>query len=356
MSPIFSYFNYRTRQHPATTGSVIPVIRFQLEESDREVGRFWVGLLHAFRTIFPGIGQRFLVGIVDHHQQPAPTTIAQLTNELEQKNWELILENSDLIRSENWWSGFVEWLQPFKEKHSIVFLEDSGKMIRKAEEELIHGISPGLRIALTASEIWWPRWFSEEFPGENCTELWHKLRVANNIKDFSSEIILPKRNLLISLQNQLRREDQELLIQQILSMIDWLQDQGEWLEAVRLMQNNKDFEQAGEILQDKVEDWLSSGADPLEVLFWLKELPGVLLTSRPGLCLLAARAAYKLGFNFQVSYFISAAENNLYALQHFSRNDKLWREMVLDESGTTVQGILDQITQIRIGENHETEF
>ena len=326
------------------------MIRFKLEKSDQEAGRFWVGLLHAFRAFFPGFGQSLLAGILDHHQQPSLMTIAQLSNELGQKNWALILENSDLISSANWWPGFKEWLQLFKESHSIVFLEDTEKMDNQAEEELIQEISPKLRIALAASEVWWPNRFSKEFPRENWTDLYHKLRVANYIKDFSPKIITPKINLLNSLRNQIGREEHEHLVEQIRRMIEWLQEQGEWLEAVRMMLTIKDYEQAGEILQEKGDDWLSGGVDPLEVLFWLKELPGVLLTSRPGLSLLAARVASILGFNFQVTYYINSAENNLYALQHVSRNDKLWREIVLDESGATVQRMLDQISQIRNGE------
>jgi len=350
MPPIFSYFNYRTRLHSERTGSAISVVRYQLEKSDQDEGRFWVGLIHAFRAIIPGIGQTVLTSLVDHHHQPIPVTLAQLANELLQKNWGLILENSYLVSSTNWWTGFVEWLQQFKENHSIVLKEEAAGKAGIEAKELIQKLSPPMQIALAASEVWWSGWYLEEFPGENWLELMQKLRVANYINDFSPEIILPRINLFTSLQNQLRGEATILVTQQIRRMVDWLQDQGQWLEATRLMLTIKEFEQASDILQEKGEDWLAKGADPLEVLFWLKELPGILLTSKPGLCIQAAQSASKLGFDFQVSYFLGTAENNLYALQRFSKNDKLWREMVLDENGSTVQGYLDQISKIRIGE------
>jgi hypothetical protein len=101
MSAIFSYFDYRTQQYPPTSETAIPVIRFQLEKSDQEPGRFWIGLLHAFRAIFPGIGQRVLDNVVDHHHQPIPKSIEQLATELLQKEWGLILENSQHVSSTN---------------------------------------------------------------------------------------------------------------------------------------------------------------------------------------------------------------------------------------------------------------
>jgi hypothetical protein len=137
------------------------------------------------------------------------------------------------------------------------------------------------------------------------------------------------------------------IAQQIRRLSAWLLGQGQWLESFRCLLFVKDFEQAGELFSEYAPGWLVCEANALEVLFWLKEMPGVLLTSHTGLCLLAAQAASQLGWNLQTSYYLNAAENELFALQRLSRNEKLWRAMALDENGSTVQHRLDQIQSIR---------
>jgi hypothetical protein len=350
MSPIFSYFDYRTRPQTADSDSVIPLIRFQLEEYDQESGRFWIGLLHAFRAIFPGIGQHVLESIIDHHHQPLPKSISQFANELQQKEWGLILENTHHIGSTNWWPGFKEWLLRLEENHSIELQEDPTDPGEKETEELLQNLSPELRIALAVSEVWWKGWFLKEFPGENWSEIWVKLRVANYIHDFSPEIILPKESIFHNLRYQLKEEDVPLLNQQQSRLADWLEGCGEWLEAVRIRLINKDFENAGDLLEKHGQNWLDEGANPLEVLFWLKEIPGVLMTSRPGLCLLTAQAAYKLQLSMQTSYYLNALENHLLSLRRFSKSEAQWHTMELDEKSTTIQSMLEKIQQMRSGE------
>ena len=350
MSPIFSYFDYHTQPFPPTSETAISVVRFQLEESDQDAGRFWIGLLHAFRAIFPGIGHRVLDSVVDHHHLPTPKTIAQLATDLQQKEWGLLLENSHHVNTTNWWPGFMEWLQPFKENHSIEFQEFPTHMERLEIVELIQNLTPELRIALAVSEVWWKDRFTKEFPRENWAEIWAKLRVANNIHDFSPEIILPTEITFNSLRNQAKDGDIPVLQQQQSRLTDWLQDQGEWLEAIRMRLISKDFENAGDQLEKHGQNWLDDGADPLEVLFWLKEIPGVLMTSRPGLCLLAAQAANKIKLNLHTSYYLNALENHLFSLRRYSKNEAQWHTMELDEKGTTVQSMLEKIQQMRSGE------
>ena len=350
MSPIFSYFDYRTRSHPPDVDSTIPVIRFQLEKPDQEAGRFWIGLLHAFRAFFPGIGHRVLDSIVDHHHQPLPQSIEQLANELQLKEWGLILENTQHASSTNWWPGFMEWLLPFKENHSIEIQKDSTDLNEMEAGEWIPNVSPELRIALTVSDVWWKGWILKEFPGENWSETWSKLRVANKLIDFSPEIILPKERIFSSLRKQLKEEEIPVLQLQQSRLADWLQDKEEWLEAIRMRLSFKDFENAGDLLEKHGQTWLGDGADPLEVLFWLKEFPGVLMISRPLLCLLAAQAAHKIKLDLQTSYYLNALENHLFSLRRFSNSEIQWHTLELDDKCTTIQSMLQNIQQMRSGE------
>ena len=350
MSPIFSYFDYRTRSHPPGVDSTIPLVRFQLEKSDQDDGRFWIGLLHAFQVVFPGVGHRVLDSIVDNHHQPLPQSIEQLATDLQQKEWGLILENTQHVSSTFWWLGFKEWSLLFQENHSIALQEDPTDMDGMDAVEWIQNVSPELRIALTVSDVWWKGWFLKEFPEENWSETWSKLRVANNLFDFTPKIILPKERIFSSLRNQLTPGDILVLQQKQSRLADWLQERGEWLEAIRMRLCIKDFENAGDLLEKHGQNWLDNGADSLEVLFWLREIPGVLMTSRPLLCLLAAQTAHKIKLNLQTSYYLNALENHLFSLRRFSKSEAQWHTMVLDENGTTIQSMLEKIQQLRSGE------
>ena len=350
MLPIFSYFNYRTKPHPAGSVPAIPVIRFQMEKSDQDPGRFWIGLLFAFRVIFPGMERNVIDNIIDHHHQPIPKTIAKLANELQQKEWGLKLENSYHVSATSWWPGFLEWLLPLKENHTIEILDGSTDMQEMEAVELIQNLSLDLQIALTVSEVWWKDWFLKEYPRENWSETWVKLRVATNAINFSPKITLPSDRFFNNLRNLIKEDDIPRLKQQNSQLADWLQDRGEWLEAIRLRLNIKDFENAGDLLEKHGQNWLDEGADPLEVLFWLKEIPGVLMTSRPMLCLLAAQTAQRINLNLQTSYYLNALENNLFSMRRFSKSEAQWHSMELDENGTTVQEMLDKIQQLRSGE------
>ena len=350
MAPVFSYFDYRTRSHLPGVDSIIPVIRFQLEKSDQDAGRFWIGLIHAFRAIFPGIGLSLLDSVIDHHHQPVPKTIGQLADELQQQEWGLILENSYHVIATTWWTGFLEWLLLFKENHTIEIQDSSTDMQDVEAVELIQNLSPDLQIALTVNEVWWKDWFLKEFPQENWLETWAKLRVATNAINFSPKITLPNDGIFNNLRNQLSEEDIPLLKRQQSQLAVWLQDQREWLEAIRMRLSFKDFENAGDLLEKHGQNWLDEGADPLEVLFWLKEIPGVLMTSRPGLCLLAAQAALRINLNLHTSYYLNALENDLLSLRRFSKNEALWHTMELDENGTTIHDMLDKIRLLRSGE------
>jgi ATP/maltotriose-dependent transcriptional regulator MalT len=110
----------------------------------------------------------------------------------------------------------------------------------------------------------------------------------------------------------------------------------------------KDFELAANLFERKAETWLKQGEDALTILFWLKEIPSVLLISRPFLCWLVALCAGKLGLPLQVKTFLDLAEQNLMALTRFSRSQELWRTIAITEEGVTVGELLQRIENLRI--------
>lgn len=128
----------------------------------------------------------------------------------------------------------------------------------------------------------------------------------------------------------------------------WLQDQGEMLELLRLYLQEKDFELAGDLLEQYGENWLHEEIDSLELLFWLRELPSVLLTARPALCWLAALACKELGLTYLVNFYINAAENSLASFMRFSRVESEWRKIELNEAGLSIGRLMDQLEQLKI--------
>ena len=123
----------------------------------------------------------------------------------------------------------------------------------------------------------------------------------------------------------------------------WLAKQGELLEWIRFSLKAADFEGAAEIFEQHAYSLVKNPQEALDVLFWLKEMPGILLTSRPILCWLAADCAAQLGLALQVKTFLVAAENNLMSLTRFSRSQDQWRSMVISENGITVADLLERI-------------
>ena len=121
----------------------------------------------------------------------------------------------------------------------------------------------------------------------------------------------------------------------------------EWLEVLRIYIFQKEFEEAGDILEQKAENWLQQGFDPLELLFWLREIPSVLLNARPILCWLAAKACKQLGLPFLVNYYINVAENSLASFSRFSRDPEQWSMIELNESGVTIGDLNNKLGQLK---------
>ncbi|MBE0686040.1 MAG: hypothetical protein IH585_08570 [Anaerolineaceae bacterium] len=131
------------------------------------------------------------------------------------------------------------------------------------------------------------------------------------------------------------------------SLSKQLIDDQEWLEYLRLLLANKEFELAGELLEEKGETWMQNGFDPLEFLFWLREIPSVLLNARPILCWLGAKACHSLELPLLVNYYSNVAEHSLSSLSRFSKNQDEWFKMVINERGVTVGELLDKMNLLK---------
>ena len=130
---------------------------------------------------------------------------------------------------------------------------------------------------------------------------------------------------------------------------EWLNATGEWLEGLRWYLEQKEFEEAGDILEKYAEQWLNEGFDPLELLFWLREIPSVLLTARPVLCWLAAKSCQMLGLKFLVGYYCNAAENSLASFSRFTRDEEQWKGIEINDHGLTVGYLLIKINLLKGG-------
>lgn len=127
-------------------------------------------------------------------------------------------------------------------------------------------------------------------------------------------------------------------------------EQNEWLLELEWLVAQKEYERAGDILENLAESWLDDGLDALELLFWLREIPGVLLTSRPVLCWLAGNCSYQLQLPLLVNYYSNAAEHSLRSLSRFSRNSEQWLHIEINENGETVGALLEKLERIK--QNH----
>jgi hypothetical protein len=85
----------------------------------------------------------------------------------------------------------------------------------------------------------------------------------------------------------------------------------------------------------------------LELLFWLREIPSVLLTARPVLCWLAAKSCQMLGLKFLVGYYCNSAENSLASFSRFTRDEEQWKGIEINEYGLTVGELLNKINQLK---------
>ena len=196
-------------------------------------------------------------------------------------------------------------------------------------------------------DIWWLDWLQLNFEGQPSISGLKDLQAAGFIQPAQPGVWLPSSLLIQRLISEKPGQPVETTTNRQKALAAWLAQQGEWLECSRLSLKTADFEGAAEIFEHHAYSLLENPQEALDVFFWLKEMPGILLTSRPILCWLAAACAAQLGLALQVKTFLEAAENNLMSLTRFSRSEEQWRNMVINEDGVTVADLLEKIERIK---------
>ena len=213
--------------------------------------------------------------------------------------------------------------------------------------EWIDHLFPELKEILPALNSWWLPWLQIQFNGQPARSELITLKEAGFITEVQPGVWIPSSQLIRQLHSENLSQPDGTVITRIRALAAWLAQQGEWLESIRYTLKAGDFENAAELFEQNAESLLQNPEEALAVLFWLKELPGILLTSRPILCWLAATCSAQLGLALQVKTFLDAAENNLMSLTRFSRSQEQWRQMVINENGVTAADLLERIEGLR---------
>lgn len=247
-----------------------------LDADDRDPGRFWLKFVAGLRKFLPDVGKELIGSLLDHHSQPFNPVLVMLSQELDQKELLVVLENVNFLSRQTWWKFIQEWLN------------------------------------------------------QSLSMQWIGLQTVTQ-------------DNTISLENRLDGVNADQFASQSTRLID---DQ-EWLDYLHILLSQKEFELAGELLEENGEIWLENGFDPLEFLFWLREIPSVLLNARPILCWLGAKACHSLDLSLLVSYYCNAAEHSLSSLSRFSKTPDEWLNIEINENRITVGVLLDKIKQLK---------
>lgn len=343
-----------------------PLVWLRLEKDDGDAGRFWTLLVMGLRQYQPAIGLTVLNTILDHHSLPVAPALEQLSRELSGLHLTVVLDGIEHIHTQDWWPGFVSWLQTLTSENCFLLLNFSETPVLGhysitlpppqnyekvslpgAVREWIDRLTPELKLTLAAMGSWWLPWLQIQFERQLASTDLTALQAAGFIRQVQPGVWIPSRELTQQLQSghQVLPVDQPVENKRALTA--WLEQQGEWLESIRYTLKAADFEEAAALFEQHAESLLEDPGDALDVLFWLKEMPGILLTSRPVLCWLAAACAAQFGLALQVKSFLDAAENNLMSFTRFSRSQEQWRNMVIIEDGVTVADLLERIEGLR---------
>lgn len=318
-----------------------PVVWVCLEEEDHDPGRFWLKFVSSVRKFVPNSGEELLAGLVDHHAQPLFSSVKKVINVLQQNDMVLVLENYNYIQAVSWWQSTLEWVA----KQNLPF-----QWIGFDHQPL--EINPEQNITSEASSLlltWDVLWFD-----------WLRSKSVSTIKEFTEKLdkqglisfksekysipIHGWSNLFDSKTKTKESSEQAAFLSELVS---WLFSNNEWLEGIRILIQLKEFEKAGDILEINGESRLEQGFEPLEMLFWLRELPSVLLESRPVLCWLAAKACKELNLKFLMSYYINHAENSLTSLTRISRNQDEWLQIEINEDGLKIGTLLEKLNLLK---------
>ena len=214
------------------------------------------------------------------------------------------------------------------------------------EKDLSLKSMPDNHNLLSIMDAWWVDWMKTEGIFQDL-DLIDWAVEAGEIQFQSDNLVMPSERLRYFLRDQAKLIDYDLMSEQIEKLAEGLLRKGEWLESFRWYLFIKNFETAGEILEEHGLKWLEKDDDPLTLLFWLRELPSVYLDTRPLPSFLAAKAAYKLGLYNHARQYLANVENNLAAMGRFSRNPAHFSSIPITDSGLDAGQLMIMVKQLK---------
>ncbi len=338
----------------------LPLVWLRLDALDVDPGRFWTVLVYGIRKHYPCWGHALLSGIIDHHAAPNPQVFAQFKKELAGKPFLLVVSDCHLIRQGSLSKQLFGLLDAFRADSMLVFLNNQGGSLFAEESPWLSRFAvatppsvlpteeqrPLHNNLLAILDTWWLPWLRQAAVFNDAALIaWLE---SNGAIDFlTDEMLMPSGAMRSWLRDPAQAIDYQWMSDTIRTMSAWLVARGEWLEAFRWLLFIKDFEAAGELLETDGVAWLNTGGDALTLLFWLRELPSVLLSARPVPAYLAAKAALQLGLKTQARFYLTYVENNLEAIARFNRGGQPLSDVPITEAGLTVQHMLDLVQSLK---------
>lgn len=318
-----------------------PLIWVCLEGEDHDPGRFWLKFLASLRKVVPHVGEEILACLLDHHTQPLFNNVIKVLEVIQQKYFTVILENISYIQTTPWWRPMLQTIE--KQGQYFAWVGINYQPIDMAipgrlTQEVISG--------LLGWDVFWYELLEQnglKLSKEDINTLFQEGFISFLYEKFS----IPIGGWADLSQSGNAPKDKKEIESQLSTLANWLMLNEEWLEGFRALIALKEFEQAGDILENYGEIWLEEGFNRLELLFWLRELPSVLLEARPQLCWLAAKACKDLNLKFLMSYYINHAENTLASFSRFSRNHDQWMQIEINDSGLKVGTLFEKLTQLK---------
>ncbi len=318
-----------------------PVVWVCLEEEDHDPGRFWLKLVSSVRKFVPNNGEELLAGLIDHHAQPLFSSVKKVIDSLHQNDLLLVLENFNYIQAASWWQSTLESIT----ERNLSF-QWIGIDYHLYETDLAQNLDSKTRSLLLTWDVLWFDWLRSKSLS-TIKEFTEKLDKQGLISFKSEEYSIPIHGWSKLFDSKTKTKESSEQAAFLSELVSWLFSNNEWLEGIRILIQLKEFEKAGDILEKYGEVWLEQGFEKLEMLFWLRELPSVLLESRPALCWLAANVCKELNLKFLMSYYINHAENSLTSLTRISRNQDEWLQIEINEDGLKIGTLLEKLNILK---------
>lgn len=349
------------RQVLAWTQDVrVPLVWLRLDALDVDPGRFWTVLIYGLRKHYPAWGQKLLSGIMDHHASPNPQVFAQFKNELAGKPFVLVLSDCGVFQQGTISKQLLALLEAFSAESMLIFLKDNSSRLFTEDSHYLTSLAveteavpkpaadelPQERNLLAILDTWWLPWLKRSAVLKN-PGLIQFVETHGYLDFLTPDMLQPNETIRIWLRDPAAEIDYDSMSARIRDMTDWLVEQGEWLEAFRWLLFIKAFEAAGELLETYALPWLTRGGDALTLLFWLRELPSVLLSARPLPAYLAAKATFQLGLKMQTQFYLTNVEHNLEAMARFSRSPQQLTQLEITDGGLTYQQMADLVLDLK---------